>query len=334
MAKIPEDIKKGIKQLSEANKIPVETLLQELKEIIQTDETIQTMGDDEFKIRFAWAQLYRNHSARGRMEDYFIMPISNPRTRVQEIKGEPTLIGEMIALVQKVEENEDGDTELGDVQYAFGSIWRDDAKQLDNLEPNVVYKASLRIKENSWGVKISGANNFAKSDHKMMSFKEFYDKEIKDKDITISIGEMDLNKSETDTDIKVIEVTIAESDVGERDDGSEYGRYTVFDDSISGSTFTIFLDKKDCIYAQGSVLKIGGTIRIDKKEIPRWTYHFQIPTELAMKRELIVKPVKGKQEEVDLSLDEEETKPEEPKEEKPKEEPKKEESDEDVNFEI
>ena len=333
MAKIPDDIKKGIKQLSEANKIPTETLLEELKQIIQEDETVQTMEDAEFKIRFAWAQLYRNHSARGRMEDYFLMPISYPRTRVQDIKGEATLIGELVALVQKVEENEDGDTELGDVQYAFGSIWRDDAKQLENLVPGQVYKSSLRVTENSWGLRISGGANFSKSDNKMTSFKEFYEKEIKDKDINITIGEMDLNKSETDTDIKIIEATIADSDVGERDDGTEYGRYTVFDDSISGSTFTIFLHPKDCVYAQGSVLKLGGTIRIDKKEIPRWTHHFQIPTELAMKRDLIVKPVKGKQEEVDLSLDEksEDTKKEEKTE---KEEPKKKESDDEINFEV
>jgi len=330
MAKIPKDIQDGLKKLSEAKKVPVETLLARLKEIIESDESISVMENDDFKIRYAWAILYREYSSSGVTTDYFLKPISYPRVRGLTLKGENTFVGDIACLIQEIGEDEEGNEVLGEVQYAAGTFWRDGAKNIENLTPGKVYRTSLIGKEKSWGVEItSDRATFGKVEHKMPTFEDFFNKEISDKDINIGIGEMDLNKSESPTDIKIIEATIIDDAVGERDDGSEYGRYSVMDDSIAGSSFTIFLHPNDIIYSQGSIVKFGGTIDIDKKGTVRWTNHFQMPTELSMKRELVVKPVSGGKEVADLSDDE----PKETKEEKSKE-TKKEESDEDVDFSI
>jgi len=321
MATVPSDIQEGIKKLSDAVEIPVKSLMERLKEIISTDETIQTMEKDDFKIRYAWALLYREHSMRGKTTDCYIMPICSTRVREIKMKGEKTSVGDMTALVQKIEKDEDGNPQIGDVMYASGTFWRDGAKHLEALEPGKVYKSSLIINDNSWGVSItSDRAGFAPVEHKMPSFKEFYEKEIKPKDISITIGEMDLNKSETTTDIRVVEATVIESEVGETADKREYGRYTVMDDSVIGSNFAIFVSPEDVKWSQGSILKFGGTIDIDDKTgAVRWSNQFILPTDLALPKEIVVKPVTSeKLEEVDIS--EPEPKPETPVEEQPKEE--------------
>jgi len=331
MATVPSDIQEGIKKLSEAVDIPVKSLMERLKEIIQTDETIQTMEKDDFKIRYAWALLYREHSMRGKTTDCYIMPICWTRVREIKMKGEKTSVGDMSALIQKIEKDEDGKPVVGDVQYASGTFWRDGAKHLAGLETGKVYKSSLIITENSWGSTItSDRAGFAPVEHKMSEFKEFYEKEIKPKDINITIGEMDLNKSETTTDIRVIEATVIESEVGETADKREYGRYTIMDDSVIGSNFAIFVSPEDVKWSQGSILIFGGIIDIDDKTgAVRWTNHFILPTELAMPKEIVVKPVKAeKMEEVDLS------EPEETPEDEQKEESKEEETKSQDDFEI
>lgn len=336
MAKIPEDIQKGMQDLSKAIDTPVSSLLEELKEIINTDETILSMPEDtaDFKIRYAWALLYRQHASSGKTVDYYVTPISFPRVRVATIKGDATLVGELAGLVQKIDKNDAGDVELGDVQYGAGTFWRDGAKNIENLEVGKVYKASLRATENSWGVSItSDRTGFSPVSHKMPTIEEFYAKELKDKDIMITLAEMDINQSETTTDIKIIEATIIGQDIGERDDGSEYGMYVLMDSSISGGSFTVFLHPSDVIYAQGSLIKIGGHVNIDKKGIVRWSNHFQLPTDLAIKKDIVIKPI-GRPEEVDISLGDDEKLAEKTKEE-PKEEPKKKESkDDEIDFAI
>jgi len=330
MAVVPSDIQEGIKKLSEAVDIPVKSLMERLKEIISTDETIQTMEKDDFKIRYAWALLYREHSMRGKTTDCYIMPICPTRVREIKMKGEKTAVGDMTALVQKIEKDEDGNQTVGEVQYGSGTFWRDGAKHLEALEPGKVYKSSLIINDNSWGVSItSDRAGFAPVNEKMIDFKEFYEKEIKPKDIGITIGEMDLNKSETTTDIRVVEATVIESEVGETADKREYGRYTIMDDSVIGSNFAIFVSPKDVKWSQGSILIFGGTIDIDEKTgAVRWSNHFILPTDLALPKEIVVKPVTSeKKEEIDISEPEEPPKEEEPKEEK-------EESKEDEDFEI
>jgi len=319
MATVPPDIQEGIKKLSEAVDIPVKSLMERLKEIISTDESIQTMEKDDFKIRFAWAKLYQEHSMRGKSTDCYIMPIC--WTRVREIpskkQGEKNYVGDLSALIQKIEKDEEGNQTVGDVQYGAGTFWREAAKNLEKLEPGKVYKSSLVITENDWGASISSDRaGFLLVKHKMPDFNEFFENEIKPRDVNITIGEMDLNKSEKSTDIRVITATVIESDVGETSDHREYGRYTIMDESVIGSNFAIFVNPKDVKWAQGSILIFGGIISIDDKTgNPRWNNHFIVPTKLSLPKEIVIKPVSADaQEEVDISESGEEKEGEEPSE--------------------
>jgi len=342
MANIPPDIQDGIKKLSEKADVPVNSLLKRLKEIIDTDESIQSMQKPDFKIRYAWAILYRENAVTGKTVDVYFEPTCHCRARDIQVKGEPTTVGDIAGLIQTITEDENGKKVLGEVEYASGTFWRTGAKNIHNLLVGKVYKSSFIIKENSWGKTISSDRaGFTEVDHKMPTIDEFYATDLKDKDFDITIGEMDLNLKETTTDIRIVTATVVDATVAESADGDEYGKYVLMDDSIAGSYFTIFVDPRDVLYEQGSIIKFGGTGELDKKEKIRWTHQFQIPTDVSMPRELNVKPVTGKQDEVDLSLgDDEQTKKEEPtatpepeKTEETKTE-KKETSDEEINFEI
>jgi len=302
---IPEDIQERIKRLSEVTEIPIESLMARLKEIITTDETAKTMEDVDFKIRFACAILMREHSMAGKATDCILQPIASPRVREITIKGEQTTVGDLTALIQVLGKDESGNVTKADVKYASGTFWREGAKELEKLEVGKTYKTSIKVIDNDWGSTISSDRaSFIEVKDKMETFEEFYEREIKPSDVAIGIGEMDLNKSETTTDIKVIVATVIESSVGESSDGREYGRYNIMDDSIIGSSFAIFVDPRDVCWLQGSVLKFGGTINIDNKTGQiRWNNQFILPTELSMPKELEIKPVTKKQETVDINPD-------------------------------
>lgn len=313
MAAIPQDIVENIKKLSEASKVPVQSLVDRLKEIKESDDaTIKAIPNDEFKIRFAWTVLAKEMSVTG--QEYLIMPISYPRVREQTVKGETIYVGEITGLLQEIQKNESGDEILGNISYASGTLWREAAKNMEKLEIGKVYRASFIPTENSWGISITSSNTgFVGVDNKMMSFKEFFEKEIKPQAPYVKVSDLDLNTSETNTDIKLLEVTVMESDVNERDDGSEYGYYDIADDSIIGrKTQRIFLHPKDVQLMQGSVVVLGGTSTIDKKEQVRWSHQFQMPTEKSAKKEFKVKPVTADvpKEEVEVSLDDSEKKEE------------------------
>lgn len=305
MGTIPTDIQDAIKKLAEVTKIPVKSLVDRLKEIISTDENIATMEKEDFKIRYAWAMLYRENAVGGKATDCVIMPLCQPQAREVTIKGEKTFVGDMAALLKKVIKTEAGQTVDENVIYAYGTFWRDGAKNIQKLEPGKVYKAPLIIKENKWGLGISSDRAaFLPTNETMPTLRAFFEKEIKPRNIRIGIGEMDLNKCENPTDIRVLEATVIEAEVGDKD-GRSYGRYVVMDDSVIGGNFAIFVDPKDVIWSQGSIVNFGGTIDIDDKSGQvRWKNHFILPTELAMKKEIHIKPVKGQQESVDISMPE------------------------------
>jgi len=309
MATIPEDIQKRIKELSKKTEIPVKSLMARLKEIITTNETAKTMEDVDFKIRFAAAILTKEHSMSGKTTDCIIQPIITPRAREVTIKGEKTYVGDLTALVQVLTKSEDDKTTKGPVTYASGTFWREGAQNIESLEPGKTYKASLRITENSWGITISSDNaGFVETKDKMMGLKEFYKKEIEPTDINITLGEMDLNKSETSTDIKVLTGTVIEAEVAESTDGHQYGRYNIMDESNVGENFAIFVAPEDVCWMQGSVLKFGGTISIDEKTGKvRWNNQFIIPTPIAMPKEISIKPVTEKKETVDIDLDDDDS---------------------------
>lgn len=312
MAKIPSDIVEGIKKLSEAHGTPVKSLVERLKQIKNTNENIKTMEKEDFKIRFAWAILLKETTASG--NDFYIMPICHPRVREITSKGEKTQVGDITGLVQKISKNEEGKITLGEVQYASGTLWRDAADNLKLVEVGKIYKTSLIAKENNWGTTVTSNNtSFIQADFKMKLFKEFFNNEIKPLNPMITIEEMDVQKSETNTDIKIIKATITESDTRERPDGSVYGYYDITDESVIGTkNLRIFVDTKDVIYEQGSVVLFGGTIDIDDEGKIRWSHQFQIPTKDAERKDVIIKPPKSTvSEEIDLDIDlDEETKTE------------------------
>ena len=338
MATIPKDIQEGLQKLSEATETPVKTLIERLKEIIEKDESIQTMEKEDFKIRFAWAILYKEFASTGGTEDFYVTPLLHPQAReIKTKKGELMWLGEMAALVQKLEKNDEGEVEPGEVQYAAGTFWREGAKNLEGLEVGKVYKVSLVAKENSWGLDITTDRSpFIKVDYKFpINMEKFYEEKIAPKNLEIGLGEMDLNKSETTTDIRVVTVTAFDGDVAERDDGSTYGWYDFMDDSIMGSNNRMFFNSKDVIWSQGSILKVGVHINIDGKGVVRATPHFIVPTEVAEKRSFNIKPVKKDEVDIDLDKPAEEPKEEKTEEPEPKEEKKEESKEsEDVDFEI
>jgi len=345
MAQIPENIKEGIKKLAEKNDLEVKVLVARLKEIIDTDETIQTMENESFKIPYAWAVLFKEYAMRGQAEEFKVMPLSKPRAREAKIKGENTWVGDMAALVSKLEKGDDGNMKAGDWQYAAGTFWRKGAEEISKLETGKVYKAYLVAKENSWGLDITTDRGpFVPLKEEPPSFKKFYDDEISKLDIMLTIGELDTEESGDSTDIRVLEATVMDSVVAVGKDGKPFGRYSIMDTySIGVVPPAIFVAPEDIEWEQGSILIFGGTIRKADDGKVLWTSHFIIPTDMVQEKivasdagieEIDVDEMDEKeiteeeQEEPKKEVKKEEPKKEEPKKETPKKEPKKEEGDE------
>jgi len=302
---IPKDIQDNLKKLSNVSKVPLKSLVDRLKKIMETDENIKAMQKEEFKIRFAYAALAKEMTTTG--NEYLIMPICYPQVREMTIKGENTHVGNIAGLVQEITKGEDGE-QLGPIQYASGTLWREAAKNMEGLEVGKVYKASFLPKDNSWGLTISSNNTgFIGVDQKMKGFEEFFKEEIEPQAPYVTLADIDLNESEFNTDIKLVRATIMEAEVEERDDGSEYGYYDLADDTIVGRKLQrVFLHTKDVKYMQGSIVILGGIIQKDKKDVFRWNHQFQVPTDVAEKKEFKVKPVTATKESVSLD-DEDDT---------------------------
>lgn len=334
MAKLPEDIKKNIKRLSKAVDVPVKDLLARLSDIKETDPVIGKMKKTEHKARYAWAKLYKEYSMRGDAKEYVVMPLSTPQVNRPTIKGKPTFVGNLCALVRRIDKDEDGNRKPQSIQYAYGACWREAAQAIDNFEVGKVYKMFLQASDNSWGITITGNNgNWSEikdtKKYKFPTIKQFYEKKVKDMGIDINLSQMDMNQKEYDTDIRILkDVTIVDPVVTERDDGTKTGRYVVMDDSIIGGDQTLFMHPDDIIYDQGSVVDFIGTIDVnDDTGQHRWNHHFQVPTDLVFEIEL--ETVDIEDDSIDLDEeDEEETEEteeeeEDEEEEEPEEKPKK-----------
>ena len=278
---IPDDLKSRLKKLVEASGITKEAVLERLKEIMDTDEKIATMDKDEFKVRYAVAKLLKEQVSSGNTTDFYIMPTLHMSHR--NIKSDSKYVGDIAGLVKKIETEEDGTIVEGDVEYGAGTIWRDGAKQLDKLIKGKVYKAAFIAEKNSWGWELGGNNpGFAEvEDVKFPTIEEFYTKEIEPMGNDVVLSNMDMDQSKNSTDVKVLTVTILESDVAERVDHSEYGFYDMNDDSfispkkgIQGQR--LFLDARDVELEAGCKIKIGSKIETIKEKL-KITPHFIIP---------------------------------------------------------
>jgi hypothetical protein len=305
MGKIPQEIQEGIKRLAEINKIPPQTIVERIKELMTTDETVKTMEKEDFKIRYIWSKVYGEYTMVSKATDCYLMPISHPRVREVTMKGEKVFVGDVSGLVQRLEKDQEGNIiGYSESIYASGTFWREGAKNAQKLVPGKVYKTAIVMKDNKWGTTISSdrANFTEVSDHPIPPLTQFYNEKIKPKNVHITIAEMDLNKNENTTDIRTITVTVTESAIGEKE-GREYGRYVVMDESIYGSNFTIWAHPKDIVWSMGSVLIFGGTVDVDAKTSKTtFAYQFIIPTDLAEPMKLTPKPAK-RQDEVDIGMD-------------------------------
>ena len=275
--------------------MPLRTLVEEMKTIMKESKEIEpkTEKEKEFQIRFAWAVLHSRYASRGNTVDCYVMPISTPRANLRKVKGEMTWVGDLTALIAPLPKDDEGNiidfenntVPLDKVIYAHGTFWRDGAKNLQKVKKGKVYRASLLVNESKsgWGATISSDRaSFTPVDNvKMPSFDEFFKKEILPRDTMIKLGEIDLFKSNDATDIKVIEVTVAEANVAESSDGTVYGYYSVMDLSTVGTQIRFFVAPEDVNWMVGSVLYFGGIIQEDNNGNPVFRVHFIHPTEMA-----------------------------------------------------
>lgn len=340
MAKVPEDIKENLKKLSAKMDIPVKDLMARMKEIMAEDKSItgDSEKEKEFQIRFAWGVLYNEYSSRGNAIDCYIMPVNTPRANERKIKGEMTWVGDCTALIQTLKKDDDGNVEKSDVMYGQGVFWRDGAKNLNKMEKGKVYKAQLIVNESKsgWGVSIStDRGTFTPVDDVEFDWNKFFQEEILSQDIQITLGELDLNKSEDNTDIRLIRATVSNADVAESQKGNTYGFYAVMDDSIIGNSYRFFVSPEDVCWRIGSILYFGGTIDInDDTGEPTFRVQFIQPTEMAMPAEYNVRETGTAQAKEEVDLDAEEAK-QETKEETTKDDSKdKKKSDEGELFDI
>jgi len=278
---IPDDLKERLKKLSEASGIAPKSIMQRLKEILDTDEKIAAMDKAEFKVRYAVALLLREQVSTGRTTDFYIMPLLH--TRCREVKSDSKYVGDIAGLVKKIETDEDGKVVEGDVEYGAGTIWRDGAKQLEKLEKGKVYKGSFVAEKNSWGWELGGNNpGFVEVENiKFPNIEDFYKSEIEPMGQDAVLADLDMSQSQNSTDIHILTVTILDGDIRERPDHTEYGFYDISDDSFISSEKGVrgqrlFLDPRDIELETGCSVKVGVNIEMRNERI-QLTPHFIIP---------------------------------------------------------
>ena len=316
MAEIPEDIKKGLKGLADSSKTDIKTLVAELKDIVENDATASTMEQVEFRIRYAYALLLNRYTSTGGTKQMYIKPLSKPRARRVTIKGVEKYVGGLYALVRLVEKDNEGNVIKGDIKYGAGTLWENAAENAMAISPDKVYKTALKVTEGKLGYEL-GANDasFVEVDEKFPNNEEYYEKEIKpiEDGLMVRLADLDLNNREDQTDIKVIRAMVLDNGTGETANKVEFGRYTIADDSMIGreeggpANFAVWVHPDEIIWDNGSTLKFVGSVNFDEKAgISRFDCHFVIPTEVALRKKLEIKPV-GKEdvsvEDLDKELD-------------------------------
>lgn len=286
MSNIPEDIKKGIKSLSERTKIPAKDIVKELKQIISSDETIQTIKSEEQKVRFGWALIARRYLSNRKTVDMYIRPANYPRPRKVKTKGESKYNSNFVCIARIIDEETD---KPGKPQLAAGTLWEKAAENTMHLSPKKVYKTSLVITEEDKGLVIGGndATFTEEKSVKIPSAKVYYKKVIqpKEDELIIDLADMKINDGENAIDYRVIEATVMNHQVGINTNNEEYGNYELTDNSLirdeeSEGRFTVWVHPKEVNAEKGSRIKIVGVVNYDKNnKIARWTHFFIVPTE-------------------------------------------------------
>jgi len=278
---IPDDLKARLKKLSEASNIKPATLMKKLREIFDTDEKIKVMEKEEFKIRYAVARLLKEQVSTGQTTDFYVKPLLHFNYR--EINTDAKYVGDFSCLLKKIVKDENGKIVEGETEFGAGTLWRDAAKQLEKLEKGKIYKASFIAEKTSWGWSLGGNNaGFVEVDGiEFPALDEFYKKEIEPMNVDTVLSDLDMETSQTPTDIKVLNVRIIDSDIRERPNKTEYGYYDINDDSFIGNEKGVqgqrlFLDPRDVEYEMGCDIKVGVNIAVRNDKV-QLTPYFILP---------------------------------------------------------
>jgi len=301
MAKLPEDIKERITSLSKRAGVKPQKLVAELKQIIDSDETIQSMSKPEQKIRLASGILMGRYTSKRKMVDMYIRPIFHPRPRKVKVKGENKHNCHFACIACVIDEENE---EQGPPKLAAGTLWESAAKNTENLNPKKVYKTALAMSEEDNGYEITAneATYEEVKDIKIPSALQYYKKFIEpnEDDFTVNLAELKLNSKDNDVDFRIIEVSVMDHPVGIGSDKQEYGYYSVTDNSLleeeeEEGRFPVWMHPLDIDTEKGSLIKIIGTSSYDKEQKKvRWDNFFTIDVDAIR---ITGKP--GKKEEVD-----------------------------------
>ena len=317
---IPDDIKTGQQSLAKGAKTDAKVLVQEMKQIMDTDETIKAMPEDamEQKIRFSFALLARKYTSTGTAAVY-VRPTVKPRATLSK-KGK--YYGDFIALTRIINKDQTGKITIEEAKLGVGALFGKSAENMKNLDTTKVYKADMYVTEADASInntKIEGYDlggndiTFAEvTDVTMPTNEEFYNSYFKpkEKDLKVSLNELDMNIAQKDNnfDIRIITGMVLDSRDGTSPKMGEYGRYEISDQSIlesgiRGENLTLFTHPSEADYEKGSYLTLVTLIEKFGEGDPRVTNYMMIPMPGAKKKVIQPKPVGSGKESVDASMD-------------------------------
>jgi len=312
---LPEDVKKNMINLAERLKKQPKELGDELKEIINTDETILTIESPEHKIRYGWGILIGRY-ARGALTNVYFRPFLKPRVRKTK---EGKSVCDVVGLICRIEETDDGKEEIGDAELAIGTLWEKSADACQTLDTDGIYRTALKLIETKGGFKVSGDNiSFKKAKAKIPTKEAFFNDILKlsetgvvssSDERLIGLSEMDLNIKSSDLDFRVFNVDIVGARKGVDSNENEYGTYDISDDTLISDadkplSIPLWLHPNDVIHGIGSSVILIATIEKNtKKEGEFILNHIAVlPTSLSYQMEVKVNTKQS----VDIDLDEEE----------------------------
>jgi len=235
---LPKSIVDTLEKLSVATEVPINELVKQMKEIIDSDPSIQAMTNKEHQINFACTLLVRRFSMTGGTKQMYLRPLSKPRARLTTSQGQKKYVGGLYALVKLIEHDKEGKEVIGETQYAAGTIWEKAADKMRTLSPDKVYKTALRANDAKNGLEL-GANDasFVEVDYSMPTKEEYFKEHIEPElpSLLTSLDDLKINHRDDQTDIRVVKGTVLDASSGTSKKMGEYGRYSVTDDSFIGN---------------------------------------------------------------------------------------------------
>jgi hypothetical protein len=305
---IPKEVVEKLTKLSAAVEVDMKTIMIELKQIIDSDPSIQAMTNKIHQINYASALLIRRYSMTDGSKQLYIRPFAKPRSRIITSQGQKKYIGDISGLIQLIQKNPDGTEKIGEVQYGAGTLWEKAAESMIILSPNKVYKTALRVNEAKNGVLLGGNSaTFVEANHKMPTKEEYFKENIESSliDYLTTLDDLKINQKDDPTDIRIVRGTVLDATTGTTAKMGEYGRYSITDDSFIGKdNFPMWVHPDEVEYGISSELYFIGTADVDnsnpQKPIVRFNCHFVMPAGSVIKKEEEPTPIAKESEEVNL----------------------------------